>query len=52
MRLLAVWVDAHIFALCCADRHGVDRYIREAAHIDPVMIRRGAFIVKHIYPAD
>ena len=52
MRLRAVWINAHVFAFRRAQRRGVKRNVRQAAHIHAVMVRRGAFIVKHIYPAE
>lgn len=52
MRLRAVWVHAHVLALCRAQGRGVNRHIRKAVHIYPEMIGRGALIVKDIYPAD
>ena len=52
MGLRAFWVHAHIFAFGCANRRGVNRYIRQAAHIHAIMIWRGAFIVKDVNSAD
>jgi len=52
MRPSAIFLHAHIFALCGAYRRGVNSHFRQTADIHPEMIGRGAFIVKHIYPAD
>lgn len=52
MGLRALRVYAHILALRGPQRRGVNIHIRQAAHIHPKMIGRGALVVKDIYPAD